>query len=164
MLFVSVFNLKHIIHESFQFEKMKSGLPGLFTAYHWCETIEDANDLIKLYEKRKLSNVVTKKVFSPGFFITDSPMDWSVGCQAQLVLSVMVNNPFMKLKDDKSFEERMGPSNKWINLLKSQGYDSAGNVPKNEIIGTRQMLLFDPNNQILSMKIGIIKKPFESKE
>ena len=130
------------------FENMQTSKSVTFTAYRWDETIERAEALIELFHKGRISE-------HPGLFVVDTPSEWAQGGRALLKMKVRLNNPFVMNNDSKSLEQKMqGPKGKFVPLLKRNGYDAVVSTVQNKVIGTRQALLFKPNEQILSMELA----------
>lgn len=132
--------------DKMQFSGKNSEKSHTFTAYHWSETPEEAERIVSLWEKKKLD--------SRGLYVTDDIETWNVNVSSLIKLKVTVNNPLV-IGDDESLESWLsfGKSKNKVALLKRNRFDSIVSVPKNEVVGTRQMLLFYPNVQITSMKL-----------
>jgi hypothetical protein len=127
---------------------MTTGRAGTFTLYRVEESQENAESFVSSFEHKKMNRT---SIGIPGLFVTDNPFDWTG--KYFIVLKAIVRNPLVLKNDDKSIEERIGPTDKWLDDVKSQGYDAIVSVPKMAVIGTRQMLLLYPNGQVLSARV-----------
>lgn len=135
------------------FSVIETGKRANLTVYHWSE---NECNLLELWKN--------KQILPKGLFVCDDPEEWNINCHYALKMEIEIFNPLFIINDSKSLEEYFcdhwvfhndedeASENKFIQDLMDKGYDSFGNIPKTNIIGTRQLLLMHPNKQILHME------------